>query len=515
MPSPDPEPENYSIDEMMDRLRSRGEGGRDGEAQLVTREDGTQVYRMRKRKRRSHQPKKEKEKRQRRFRVVQVAGAVALVAASGLALLGSIVYLNSSTYRNSILSRIRDWTGAEARITQFRVTPVSVAADTIEFSWPEDSMLESLKLSGVRGDLRVSSMFGGAWKGSDLVAGNGGTLILRQPSASAPRPAVSRSGDCPFQFRFRSPKLSVLMGGAEKPAGRLGGSEATLTLLDPSATTANLQFEGGDLSVAGWGDFRLELASLQFEPSGIRLGTLRMAPASSEKGEIEIRNPDNLPLQLGQGETEMELRVSKLPLSSLLGAGMGSWLAATVESPRDGLAGSFRFVGGASPAISCRVPFEAAVGSESRASGFPLFSVLAKELGESWYRTPRFDLAFGGTVTRDAAGSAVEDLKLEARGRLSVNGRVSADSSGKLGGELEIGVPDAAAEAASVAFRRVFARHERGYAWAKVKVSGTGASPMDDLAEQLQQAATGVAPASGGAEAVEDEFRELTTPGGR
>lgn len=515
MPTTDPEPEKYSIDEMMDRLRSHGEGGRDGEAQLVTREDGTQVYRMRKRKRRSHQPKKEKEKRQRRFRVVQVAGAVGLVALSGLTFLGSIVYLNSAAYRETILSRIREWTGAEPRITQFRVTPVSAAADTIEFSWPEASMLQSLKLSGVRGDLRVSSMFGGAWKGSEMVAGNGGTLVLRQPSAFAPRPALARSGDCPFQFRFRSPKLSVLMGGVEKPAVRLGGSEATLTLLDPSATTSNLQFEGGDLSIAGWGDFRLELASLQFEPSGIRLGTLRMTPAASDKGEIEIRNPDNLPLQIGGGETELKLRVSKLPLSSLFGTSMGSWLTATIESPQDGPDGSFRFLGGASPSFSCRVPFEAAVASESRASGFPLFTVLAKELGESWYRSPRFDLAFGGTVTRDAAGSAVEDLKLEARGRLSVNGRVAADSSGKLAGDLEIGVPDAAAATASVAFRRVFSRHEKGYAWAKVKVSGTGASPLDDLAEQLQQAATGVAPASGGAKAVEDEFRELTTPGGR
>ena len=141
--------------------------------------------------------------------------------------------------------------------------------------------------------------------------------------------------------------------------------------------------------------------------------------------------------------------------------------------------------------------------------------MLAKELGESWYRTPRFDLAFGGTVTRDAKVSAVEDLKLEARGRLSVKGRVAADSTGTLEGVLEIGVPETAADTASVAFRRVFAQRERGYAWAKVKVSGTGASPMDDLADQLQRSATGVAPASGGAKAVEDAFRELTTPGGR
>ena len=83
MPASDSEPEKYSIDEMMDRLRSNGEGPRDGEATLVTRDDGSQVYKVRKRKRRSQQPKKEKEKRQQRFRVAQVLAAVGLVVLLG------------------------------------------------------------------------------------------------------------------------------------------------------------------------------------------------------------------------------------------------------------------------------------------------------------------------------------------------------------------------------------------------------------------------------------------------
>jgi hypothetical protein len=512
MPSSDPEPENYSIDDMMDRLRSRGEGGRDGEAQLVVREDGTQVYRMRKRKRRSHQPKKEKEKRERRFRVAQVAAAFGLVAVSGLALLGSVVYLNSGAYRDSILSRIRTWTGAEAQVMQFRVTPVSAAADSLELTWPESSMLESLKLSGVRADLRISSMFGGAWKGSEMVAGNGGTLVLRRPVASPLVPSLPRSGDCPFQFRYRSPKLSVLMGDRETPAVWLDGSEATLSVLDPAATSANLQFEGGDLKIAGWGDFGLKFASLQVEPSGVRLGTLRMAPVKGEKGEIEILNPDGLVLDLKGGETGMPMRVSRVPLSVLMGASFGTWLQATVESADNGTAGSFLFKGGPAPSFSCRVPFQSAAASESGVSGLPLFPILAKEIGESWYRSPRFDLAFSGTVLRDAASSVVEDLKLEARGRLTVTGRVTCDAAGALDGALDIGLPEAALADASVPLRRVFQRRDDGYAWAKVMISGTGAKPADDLAQQLQDAATKVAPASGGAESIEDEFRDLTTP---
>jgi hypothetical protein len=132
MPATDPEPENYSIDDMMDRLRSRGEGGTDGEAELVTRDDGSQVYRVRKRKRRSQQPKKDKERRKKQFRVVQVVLGVALVALTGAAFVASVLYLNSGAYKDSVIERIRVWTGAEPTVTELRVTPVSAAASSLE-----------------------------------------------------------------------------------------------------------------------------------------------------------------------------------------------------------------------------------------------------------------------------------------------------------------------------------------------------------------------------------------------
>lgn len=514
MPTPDSEPDNYSIDDMMDRLRSRGEGGRSGEAELVVRADGTQAYRVRKRKRRSHQPKKEKEKRQRRFRLAKVVGAVALVAVTGLALLGSLIYLNSSAYRTSILSRIKTWTGAEPELSQFRVSPVSAAAGAVELTWPDSSMLKRLKLDGVRADLRVSSIFGGGWKGSEMVATHGGLLVLQSPSGAPAVPAPDRTGNSPFQFRYRSPKFSVIMGDPEQPSLHLKDSEVSLAVLDPGATTANLQFEGGTLALAGWGEFGLNFASLQIEPGGLRLGGLRLAPAAGAKGEIEILNPRQVQLDLNQGETEMDLRVARIPLSSLLGSGFGSWLGATVESPEQSM-GSFLFLGGKPPRFSCRIPFQATPSSESMIDRLPLFSVIAKETGEVWYHKPRLDQEFRGTVVRDFDSASVKGLELEARGRLSITGQVTADAAGNLSGALEIGLPESELADSAGPFRRVFKRRSDGHAWASVKISGTGLQPADDFQQQMDVASTTVSPASEGAGFFEDEFRELTTPGPR
>jgi hypothetical protein len=512
MPSNDPEPENYSIDDMMDRLRSRGDGGRDGEAELVVREDGTQAYRMRKRKRRSHQPKKVKEQRQRRFRVVQVVAAVALVAVTGLALLGGVIYLNSAAYRATILSRVRTWTGAEPRLTQFRVSPVSAGAASVELTWPETSMLQSLKVNGVHADLRLSSILGGTWKGSEMVASQGGTLVLRRSAGTPAGPSPERGGECPFQFRYRSPKFAVLIGGSEHPVVSLRDSEVSLSVLDPAATTANLQFEGGSLSVAGWGDFGLNFASLQVEPGGIRVGNIRLAPAAGAKGEIEILNPRQLPLDLEKGESAMTLRLDRVPMGTLLGPAFGTWLSATVETPEGGEDGSFHFKGGAAPSFSCRVPVHSTATSETKASQLPLFMILAKEVGESWYQSPRFDLAFSGTITRDAASAGIENLRMEARGRLTVTGGVMCDVAGVIDGTLEVGLPESALAEASAAFRRVFKRQDGGYAWASVRISGTGRKPLDDFQQQMEKPAATLSPAVGGDGSLEDEFRDLTTP---
>ena len=114
-------------------------------------------------------------------------------------------------------------------------------------------------------------------------------------------------------------------------------------------------------------------------------------------------------------------------------------------------------------------------------------------------------------MIRERATSGLEDLSMEARGRLLITGQVMADPGGVLDGALEIGLPDSALAESSVPFRRVFQRRDGGFAWATVRISGTGLKPTDDLQKQIDQAATTVPPGDG-TESREDEFRDLTTP---
>lgn len=511
MPSPDSEPENYSIDDMMDRLRSRGEGSSDGEAQLVTREDGTQVYKMRKRKRRSHQPKKDKERRKKQFRVVQVVAAVGLVAVTGAAFLASFLYLNSGSYKDSIVERIGIWTGAEPKVTELRLTPVSAAASTMELKWPQGSVLESLKLGPITGDLQTGPLFAGKWKGNELHATHG-TLVLKKPvkggAAVASRPSGAES---PFQFRYRSSKFSVLAGDPSKPALFTRDGEASLLMLQ-NAGSANFQIEGGSLQVAGWGELGLNFASLQFEKNTMRVGGLRLAPVIGDKGELRIDNPGAKPFDLDGGVNELGVRFFQMPLGALLGPSFGSWLTMTVETPENAEGGKLALQLGDDPELSLRVPFQALSTTDTSASALPMFEVLATHLQEPWYQSPRFEVEAKGVVVKTGQGSGLEDLKLEARGRLALTGKVFAKPDGSLDGTLEVGLPASGMGNASSELRSVFSRKAGGWLWASVKISGNSRSPQDNLETLLSSSAATVSPAQGGDEALDDAFKDLTTP---
>src|ERR1035437_3096621 len=150
------EPENYTIDAMMDRLKERPSESHE-EGELVTRSDGSVALKVRKHKRRSSQPHKEHEKRVRKLRAVQVTGllvSVMLVIFTGG---GILVYHNMPAFRNSLTEKISAWTGAQAELTQFRASPIGCSAASMALHWPESGILKELSARGMEGDLSLDS----------------------------------------------------------------------------------------------------------------------------------------------------------------------------------------------------------------------------------------------------------------------------------------------------------------------------------------------------------------------
>ena len=510
----DSDQEKYSIDEMMDRLRSRGEGSSNGEPQLVTRDDGTQVMRVRKRKRRSRQPHKEAEAKQRKRSLFFAAGITVLVVALGLAAVAWVFYLNSKGYREGLEKRISAWTGAEVKTMQFRSTPVSVGAARIELSWPEDQPAASLVLNGVQGDVKLASYFGDQLSGQQITAANGGELVLRAASPERDARAGLPAGLCPFNFSYRSKNFNVRFGEAQHEAMVLSGSEASYQVPDLARANGNLVLQGGKSRIMDWGTYALEFASISLSSEGVRVGNIEMSPEGAPDAEVRLRGDQLPPILTRGGQSELRFQLAEMPSMILFGGGLGSIVDAKFESPDHEVNTGRVFFDVTKPdSLRIDAPIHATLSSVLTLNGLQLFDVLALEVGNERLSQARFETEARVQFKRTSKETRLDQISLVSQSLISIEGSLLAKRGGELDGVLEVGLPDSTVLAtASRALPAVFNRRSSGHHWARVKISGTTAKPVDDMAEQLRSALRGSSPANGGASGLEDEFRDLTTP---
>lgn len=517
---PAEEPDRYSLDEMMNRLRSQGQGSSDGEPELVTRADGSQAMRVRKRKRRSRQPHKEAEKRRRKRSLVVAGVLLALVMVLALVVLGWFLYLNAAGYRDKVAARAQEWSGAEVTLTSFRATPVSVGAAKAEFVWPEDAVASRLTLHGVVGDLKLSSHLTGEWHGREILARNGGELVLRHAreggdSALREGPA----GSVPFRTAFRSPKLRVAFGEGERPAMAIHDAKASFMVPDPSQRTGNLVLEGGRTRVPGWGVFQVRFASLRLDGDQVSLGNLQLVPEGSPDAEIRLIGEEMPPLKPRGGESEFRLRLEEVPSSVLLGGGLEKIVIGVFESLEPEHNKGLLFVDVTDPSsLRFETPIRSSLTSGVRVQGLGLFQELADVLGIEGLAEPKFDSEGRAVLTRDANSVRLDEIDFVAQGSIRLRGGIQVGSRGELSGILEVGLPEATVMAAGKAsVRRVFSRRDLGWQWASVSLTGTTTSPTHNLRALLSQQGGVTGPTDAGGDDARDfdaEFRELTTPGG-
>lgn len=510
----DSEQEKYSIDEMMNRLRSRGEGGKDGEPQLVTREDGTQVMRVRKRKRRSKQPHKEAEAKRRKQSLIVAALVTVLLLAVGLGLLAWVFYLNSGSYRGGIEQKISTWTGAEVKMAQFRATPISIGAGRLEMTWPEDQPAARLILNGVQGDVNMASYFGTELRGEQIVARNGGELVLRAASPKSGGRSERPAETCPFDFSYRSNRFNIKFGDGPRPVLTLSNSEASYLVPDTSKPAGNFVLQGGQARVGNWGTYLLEFASLQILQEEVRVGNIELVPEGSPDAQIRLRGDGLPPVLTRGGVSELRYELKKMPSTALLGPGLGKIVDATFETPERERNTARCFVDVTDlDSLRVEAPVQVTLSSVLSLHYLELFTVLASETGDSRLAQARFETEARAVFKRSSEEIRLEQLSLVSQSLVRVSGYLAEKGNGTLEGILEIGLPESTVlGAASRALPEVFKRRSSGHRWARVKVSGTAEKPADDLADQLQTALLGISPAAGGAEGLEDEFLDLTTP---
>lgn len=507
---PENEQDNYSIDEMMNRLQARGGEDVEGEPQLVTRPDGSQVVKVRKRKRRSRQPHKEAEKKRRRRSLVVTSLVMLFLLTGALGFITWYFYLNSAGYTDQVAERIEAWTGAELDMRAFRATPVNAAADSIVLTWPEDAPAARLKVNAPRAALKISSHLTGNWEGEQLSAGSG-ELVLR--AVDAPSSLDFPDEPLPFRMPIQVSRLNIRFGDGERAAFGVYEANTRLTVADPENPEANVILQNGSCRIGRWGRFDVNFASFRLGHDGTYLGTMRIAPEGLEDAEFELVGEGFQAIPMSGGEAEFGLRLQGMPSLMLFGNGLGTIIEGTFETDPEDSTGRVGLDVTRLDALRIDVPVRGMPGSDLKFYRFPMFETIADVLDTARFVQPSFDPESTLRVVRTEDRVALEDVDLISEGMLRVRGRIEERGGGALSGVLEVGIAESFLVLSQTrAVPRVFGKAAGGYRWATIKLSGTSKVPADDLARQLASTLEAIPPGADGDRGFDDEFRDLTAP---
>jgi hypothetical protein len=504
------EPEKFSIDQMLERLKNPPSEEPIEDGELVTRADGSQAIRVRKRKRRSHQPHKEQLRIQRRTRMIQVSGAVILVLLAAFTIGIAIIYSNSAPFRENVVRMISQSSGAQAELEQFRVNPTRANAGRLVLTWPEGNTLRELSVRGATAVINPASFLGKSLTGEEITAVDG-ILSLSVPHSGKPlRTVQPPDGLLPVRFnRYAVSRLQLQIGDATQPLILAREIEASFQPAKENNRPL-LLLNRGDISIRGWNKLKLERSHIEFRGSEMDIVGLRLLHESDNRGFLDLSgtvspyNPDS--------PSTLAVRLENFLLSGIAGPEMGELISGRVHSVTSLDSNKLTFTPDSDSAASLAVSFSNSPTQTIEIRGFPFLASLARLLEDNWFERPVFDIDATGKLRRNGQTVTFEDLDFEYKGRMILRGNLSMGADRRLSGQFRVGIAEAMVRTASN--RRIdemTGPAEDGFRWLDLNISGNAKNPSDNFLELLDSSKASPAPGGGQSPGV-PSFEDLITP---
>lgn len=505
------EPEKYSIDEMMERLKSRPAEEPIEDGELVTRADGSQAIRVRKRKRRSHQPHKEEVKQGTRSRLLQVSGALILLLLALFAAGAAIVYANSAPFREGLVRMISESSGAKPDLKQFRMNPTSANAGSLTLTWPAGNALQRLFLRSISAEISPPSFLGKSMVGEEVTAAEG-ELNIWLPKADQPaRDVQPPAGPLPILFKlYAVPKFHVLLGDPAAPLIRMMNTEASFHPENASGR-AQLLLNRGDITISGWPKLKMDRSHIEFRGSEVDVVGMRLRHDDDTRGSFELSGTFS-PYDPSRAST-LAVQLESYPTAGIIGPQFGRLIDGKIDTVSSAKSNYLTFTPAPVTDTSLAVTFRNSISSPLKVKSFPFLFGLSQIFADEWFLEPTFNTDASGVIRRADGNISVSDLNFEKKDWMALRGGLAMTRDLRISGSMEVGVAVALINATiqstnNKRLDRMFGPPADGFRWITVKVSGTAAQPTDNFKE-LFEAAASKEPAPSGAI---PSFEDLTKP---
>ena len=464
--------QNYSLDEMMDRLRSDEQekltqkNKADGE--LVTRKDGSQALKVRKRRRRSVQPDKNSNNLSPKVKWTILAGTLGVGIIFTAAIIFIIAKYNGRSFKEKTESIIAEITNAQkSEISKLRITPISAKATTFSIDWGNHTFLKRAEFNNLRSDIKPASFITSKWKGPEIVTSTG-QIYLQKPLLSAE--TTSDTSPSPYDFgSYRCNQLDIYFGqNPDAPAIK----ELQISLRKTNTEIHQIVFQGGKVIIPDWPDCRLSSGIITLNAEDAQIETL-ISAENSKSGALKItgRIPKNT-----QKNIKLNVKATNYPIHELLGTELGKLVLGNVQSDLGEI--SYDYDNPSASGLKFSLPFNS---NYIRITSFPFLTILKDFTNNSKYVRPSFTNC-EGDIIRTASGVSLNNIDFVSNSLISLLGDIHVGSDRKLSGTLDVGIPVSAFIGSPP---KPFTGPRDGLYYVKLTLSGTIQNPHDNLRELL------------------------------
>ncbi|MGJ8676791.1 MAG: hypothetical protein ACSHX0_04695 [Akkermansiaceae bacterium] len=440
----------------------------DNAEELVTREDGTQVIRVKKRKRRSKQPsKKPKQKSNPVILWTNILLSTALLIVPALGTIYIITKYNGGSFKELSEKNIAQVTNADkAQLKALKVSPISAKANSINLSWSQDGFFNKALLKNLRASIDLSSFVRKTWVGEEIVASEG-HIYLRTPQSSTGNVASSSHENIYDFATVRCENLSVHFGD-QKGSPLIKNIKATLRKTDATYKTI---LQGGELVSKRWPALKISSSIITKSISGQKLSSIIEADKNS--GEITVRgnlqkNVDQ-PLNLG-------ISVDNFPIEELLGADLGRMISGNISCDEGSI--EYQYNKSAKNALEVVIPFKS---SELIMDQLPMFRLLSEYTVNTQYVEPTFNHCTG-ILIRTLDQINIRDINFISNNLITITGNIEILADDSMQGLLDIKLPKYVFPASVPSFLE---STEDGFYRCQVIIGGNIHSPHDNFKEQF------------------------------
>ncbi len=464
--------------------------------EVVVRPDGTKVIRVVK-KRKVLMTNEEKNRRSRRSFMLALLAVLVLMGAFAAFFAIRMSSMSGESYLKEKGQELQEaWGARSVRCFGANIDGMEMEIAGIVAEFPEDSMIEKVELSKVKGDLDTASFFTGVLTGDSLSIARA-TIQLRANARKLEIPL--QKGEDLWKFkRISCDDFNVSVGTTGDAASPLSVQGTSAYIYHPSGNKAArvVILRGGMLRLRGWKAVEIREAKMQVTPVALEDIHLRgTTDTSRSKDEDEPQSEISFSGSLTEGadlQGPFMMDSNNMNFSDFTAGRFAQFFtASTVAGSR----------GHNKPTAQMILPFDRErpefQGSfrlkDIRITSLPALLLLTEHIEPGkrrQYRPPYIYLGVAQIEPSDGGlALKVSDGDMQERDLLSLRIDLKVNADNEISGSIDYGIP---AILTHVEYPDGLAdpifKDDGENAWLSTKVSGMANHPTDDSAAVDQRA---------------------------